>query len=77
MEFDPTSALVTTVAIALLGLGMALNGSVALGVGRVFRLGVPLPPSAAPVYRAVGGLLAGIAVGILLVYSLKRALLHP
>jgi hypothetical protein len=68
--------LIGTMAIAVLGIAMAVNPRFALLVGRILRFGMPLPPEAAPVFRILGGVLAFMAIGILVVFGLRQTL-HP
>lgn len=76
MSREQWEALSGLAAIALVGSVMAGSARFALLVGRVFRLGIPLPPQAAPVYRVLGGILALMAIGILLVFGVRQGL-HP
>ncbi len=76
MDLEQLLALLGTLAIAQIGLTMALKPRFALLVGRILRFGRPLPPDAAPVFQIVGGVLSFMGFGILAVYLVRQILHH-
>lgn len=76
MTSDQWEGLLGTLVIAVVGIAMAANARFALLVGRILRFGLALPPEAAPVFRILGGVLAFMAIGILVVFALRQTL-HP